>query len=109
MVQDDGDGQILVFTYDYEAGEDFEVISQLETSTTVQILQTADGEAVPEISQPDEYVGHVVRYQVDGGPVSPTTLMFIRGGTISSGESATLGEEATMFSPTLNLLSTDVS
>ncbi|ELZ22577.1 hypothetical protein C477_04244 [Haloterrigena salina JCM 13891] len=35
--------------------------------------------------------------------------MFIREGTISSGESATLGEEATMFSPTLNLLSTDVS
>ncbi|ADB58975.1 hypothetical protein Htur_0074 [Haloterrigena turkmenica DSM 5511] len=107
MVQDDP-GQILVFTYDYEAGEDFEVLSQLETSTTVQILQTAEEETVPEISQPDEYVGHVVRYQVDGGPVSPTTLVFIRNGSISTGETGTLGEEATMFSPTLNLLSTDV-
>ncbi len=41
MVQDD-EGQVLVFTYNYEAGESFDVVSQLETGTTVSILQTAD-------------------------------------------------------------------
>ncbi|RKD97307.1 hypothetical protein [Halopiger aswanensis] len=107
MVQDD-DGQVLVFTYDYEAGESFDVVSQLETSTTVRILQTADEETVPEISQPDEYNGHVVRYQADDGPQGPTVLLFTRDQTFESGESGSLGEDAQMFSSRLNLISTSL-
>ncbi|SEW26915.1 hypothetical protein [Natrinema salifodinae] len=105
MVQDE-EGRVLAFTYDYEAEESFDVVAQLETSTTVNILQTADEETVPEISQPDEYTGHIIRYQVDDGPEGPTTLLFVRDGSIDSGESATLGEDATMFSTRLNLIAT---
>ncbi|WP_408957903.1 hypothetical protein [Natrinema sp. 74] len=105
MVQDD-DGQVILFTYDYEAGESFDVVSQLETGTTVRILQTTEGETVPEISQPDEYNGYVIRYQAQDGPISPTTFLFVRDQTFSSGDSATLGEDASMFSSTLNLIAT---
>lgn len=107
MVQDD-DGQVLMFTYDYEAGESFDVVSQLETSTTVRILQTADEETVSEISQPDEYTGHVVRYQTDSGPQAPTILLFTRDESYESGDSGSLGEDAQMFSSQLNLLSTSI-
>lgn len=107
MVQDD-DGQVLVFTYDYEAGEDFDVVSQLETGTTVSILETAEGETVPEISQPDEYTGHVVRYAADNGPQGPTVLLFTRDQSFSSGDSGTLGEDAQIFSTRLNLISTSL-
>ncbi|GAB3664307.1 hypothetical protein [Halopiger thermotolerans] len=106
MVQDD-DGQVLVFTYDYEAGESFEVISQLETSTTVEILQS-EGETVPEISQPDEYAGHVVRLQADDGPQGPTILLFTRDESYESGASGSLGDDAQIFSTQLNLLSTSL-
>ncbi|WP_049924398.1 hypothetical protein [Halopiger djelfimassiliensis] len=108
MTQEIDDGRILVFSYDYEAGSQFEVISHLETSTTVRLLQTVDGETVPEISQPDEYVGHVVRYESANGALEPTTLLFIREGRISSGETASIGEDASMFSSDLNLLATTV-
>lgn len=107
MVQEQ-EGRILVFTYDYEAGSSFDVVTELETSTTVSILQTVEGETVPEISQPDEYTGHVVRYETDDGPLAPTTLLFIREGRIPAGESGTLGEDASMFSSQLNLISTTV-
>ncbi|SEQ34620.1 hypothetical protein [Natrinema salaciae] len=107
MVQDD-DGQVLLFTYDYESGEDFEVVSQLETGTTVRILQTADGETVSEISQPDEYTGHVVRLQAENGPQGPTILLFTRDESYDSGDSGTLGEDAQIFSSQLNLLSTSL-
>lgn len=105
MVQDD-EGQVLLFTYNYEAGENFDVVSQLETSTTVRILQTTEEETVPEISQPDEYTGHVVRYAVDDGPQAPSILLFTRDQGFSSGDSGTIGEDAQMFSTQLNLIST---
>lgn len=105
MVQEQ-EGQALVFSYDYKAGSTFDVISQLETGTTVRLLQTAEGESVPEISQPDEYNGYVIREQTQNGPLAPTTVLFVRGQTFSSGDTATLGEDASMFSSQLNLLST---
>lgn len=107
MVQEE-EGRVLVFSYDYEAESNFDVVAQLETSTTVRILQTVDEETVPEISQPDDYTGHIIRYESDDGPLAPTTLLFVRGGSISAGESATLGGDASMFSSQLNLLTTSV-
>lgn len=108
MVQEDEEGRILVFSHDFEAGAEFDVISQLETSTTVRILQTVDEETVPEISQPDEYTGHVIRYNGDDPPLAPTTLLFVRAGSMSADDSATLGDEASMFSSQLNLLETTI-
>ncbi|WP_306054330.1 hypothetical protein [Natronococcus wangiae] len=106
MVQDDGDGQVLTFSYDYQAGSEFDVVSDIETSTTVNILQTAEDETIPEISQPDEYNGYVIRYNGDEAPLSPTTFLFLRDDTLDDDDSGTLGEDASMFSSELNLLET---
>ncbi|APX97684.1 hypothetical protein [Natronorubrum daqingense] len=107
MVQDQED-RALVFTYDYESGESFDVVAQLETSTTVDILQTGDGETVPEISQPDDYTGHVIRYNNGEGATAPTTLLFLSDQSLSADDSGSLGEDATMFSSRLNLLATTI-
>ncbi|WP_222919287.1 hypothetical protein [Natrinema sp. SYSU A 869] len=104
MVQDGGD--VILYTYHFEANESFDVVSELEADTTVRALVTADLETVPEISQPDEYNGYIIRYQVDDGPRGPTVFLFTRDETLETGDSATLGEEAQMFSSQLNLIET---
>jgi hypothetical protein len=100
--------RVLLFTYDYEAGATFDVISQLEAETTVALLQTTAGETVPEIPQPDEYNGYVVRNRSDSGPLEPTTVLFVRGRTFSTDDSETLSEAASMFSSRLNLFATSL-
>lgn len=42
--------RVAVFAFKYHPGADFDVVSQLQTSTTVRILQTVEGEPVSEIS-----------------------------------------------------------
>lgn len=108
MVQDQ-EGRVLVFSYDYQAEGEFDVVSELETSTTVRILQTAEEETIPEISQPDDYTGYVIRYDTGSGASTPTTLLFLRDETLSADDSGTLGEDASMFSSELNLLATTLS
>ncbi|WP_255168061.1 hypothetical protein [Natrononativus amylolyticus] len=105
MVQDDGRG--LVFSYDFHPGQDFDVVAQLEASTTVNVLQLED-ETVPEISQPDDYTGHVIRYDTDGENAGVTTFLFSQDVSLSSDDSGSFGEDATMFSSQLNLLSVDI-
>ncbi|WP_198668094.1 twin-arginine translocation signal domain-containing protein, partial [Saliphagus sp. LR7] len=100
------DGNALVFSYDYHPGQSFDVVAQLEQSTTVNVLQV-DDETVSEISQPDDYTGHVIRYNLDGS-AGITAFLFSQDVSLSSGDSGTLGEDASMFSPELNLLSTDL-
>ncbi|WP_254762034.1 hypothetical protein [Natrinema marinum] len=100
--------RVLLFTYDYEAGATFDVISQLEAGTTVALLRTTDGETVPEIPQPDEYTGYVVRNRSDNGPLEPTTVLFVRDRTFSADDSETLSEDASMFSSRLNLFETSL-
>jgi hypothetical protein len=59
----------LVFAYDYWPLTPFLVINQLQTSTTVDILNGIDDEGIPEISQPDDFNGYVVNYRMnDDGP-----------------------------------------
>ncbi|WP_408960382.1 hypothetical protein [Natrinema sp. 74] len=107
MVQEQEE-RVLLFTYDYEAGSTFDVISTLEAETTVRLLQPTDGETVPEIPQPDEYNGYVVRNQTGNGPLEPTTVLFVRERNLSDGDSETLSDEASMFSSRLNLFSTSL-
>lgn len=104
MAQED---RVLVFSYDYYPGVEFDVVSQLQTSSTVRILQTIEGENVAEISQPDEYTGHVIRYNI-GGSVGITSFLFARNQSFSAGDSETLSETASMFSPQLNLMETSI-
>lgn len=104
----DTNGRTLVFSYDYKPGSEFETIAHLQPGTTIRLLRTVDGETVSEISQPDEYTGHVIRYESSGGALEPTTVLFVREGRISTGESASLDTDASMFSSRLNLLATAV-
>lgn len=101
------EGQALVFSYDFHPGQDFEVVAPLEASTTVNVLQL-DEETVPEISQPDNYNGHVIRYDMGGEGAGVTTFLFSQDVSLSSDDSGSFGEDATMFSSQLNLLSVDI-
>ena len=96
--------QIAVFADSFYPGASFDVIAPLQTSTTVDILQ-ADGETVPEISQPDEWSGHIIRYDIGAG-AGITTFLFARGQGLSRGDSGTIGPDASVLSSELNLLST---
>lgn len=98
-----------VFSNHYYPGARFEVIAQLQTNTTVEILR-ADEDPVPEISQPDEWTGHIIRYDIgDIRESGITTFLFTRGRRLSPTESGTIGDDASVLSSRLNLLSTSVT
>ncbi|QLK27875.2 calcium-binding protein [Natrinema zhouii] len=99
--------QVAVFASDLYPGADFDVLAQLQASTTVDVLQL-DDETVPEISQPDEWNGHIIRYDI-GQESGITTFLFARGGSLSSGDSGTIGEDASVLSPDLNLMSASLN
>lgn len=101
------DGNALVFAYDFHPGQSFDVVAQMEQSTTVNVLQV-DEETVSQISQPDNYTGHIIRYDLEGG-AGITAFLFSQDVSLSAGDSGTLGEDASMFSPELNLLTTNIS
>lgn len=96
--------QVAVFANSFYSGAQFDVIDQLQTSTTVSILQL-DGETVPEISQPDEWTGHIIRYDIDQ-EAGIMTFLFVRSGSLSRDNSGTIGENASVLSSELNLLNT---
>ena len=98
--------RVLFYSYDFHPGTDFEVAAQLETSTTVRMLQTIDEETVPEISQTDEYTGNLVRYTV--GEARAPAFLFTRGRSLSAGDSGTVGTVGSMFSFQLNLMETAI-
>ena len=96
--------QVAVFADSYYPGANFDVVAQLQQGTTVDILQV-DGEPVAEISQPDEWTGHIVRYDIGQG-AGITTFLFVRGQGLDSGASGRIGTEASVLSADLNLLNT---
>ncbi|MFC4247717.1 calcium-binding protein [Natribaculum luteum] len=99
----------LVFSYNYLPEADFTVVGRLRKSLTVDLLEV-DGEMVDEISQPDEWNGHVIRYDVDGGSDAAgiTTFLFLQNQTLDSGDTASTSADASMFSSELNLLNTSI-
>ncbi len=96
--------QVLVFSYDYLPNQDFEVLASLEQSTTVSALEV-DGEMVDEISQPDDYDGYVIRYDMGEDTAGITTFLFSEDADLSEGDTDTLSADASVFSSDLNLLS----
>ena len=105
--QEEGE-EVLAFAYNFFPAADFDVIARLEQSTTVDVLQVGD-ETVPEISQPDEWNGHVVRYDMGMGDTAGiTTFLFLRGVSLDAGDSARLADDAQMFSSDLNLLNSSI-
>jgi hypothetical protein len=101
---------VLVYTYDYHPNVQFRVVNALEQSTTVRLLQRAGGGDVPEISQPDDYNAYIIRYQLGGGGGQGqiTTFVFGRDLSLSSGDTRRFSGDASVFSSTLNLLSTSL-
>lgn len=101
---------VLVYTYDYHSNVQFRVTDSIEQSATVQLLQRPDGTDVPEISQPDEYDGYVIRYLLRGqsrrGNI--TAFVFGRDLVLSPGDRRRFSGDASVFSNTLNLLSTTI-
>ncbi|WP_266077021.1 twin-arginine translocation signal domain-containing protein [Haladaptatus caseinilyticus] len=97
---------VLVYTYDYHPNVPFRVTNSLEASTVVRLLQRPGGGDVPEISQPDDYSGWVIRYDLGGQDAAITTVMFSRSASLSRGDRRRFAGDATIFSSELNLLST---
>ncbi|WP_435153620.1 twin-arginine translocation signal domain-containing protein [Haladaptatus sp. DFWS20] len=102
------DNEMLVYTYAYHPNVPFRVENTLEQSTVVRLLARPGGGDVPEISQPDDYSGWVVRYDLGGQDASITTIVFSRGASLSSGDRRRLAGDASIFSSGLNLLSTNL-
>ncbi|KZN25214.1 hypothetical protein A4G99_01450 [Haladaptatus sp. R4] len=102
---------VLVYTYDYHPNVQFRVVNALEKSTTVRLLEKPGGGNVSEISQPDNYNGYVIRYLLGsggGGQGQITTFMFAEGVSLSQGDTRQFSGDASVFSSTLNLLSTNL-
>lgn len=102
---------VLVYTYDYHPQVQFRVVNALEQATTVRLLERPGGGNVPEISQPDEYDGYIIRYLLGGGGGGQgqiTTFVFGRNLSLSQGDTRQLSGDASVFSSTLNLLSTSL-
>jgi hypothetical protein len=104
---------VLVYTYDYHPNVEFRVVNSLEQATTVRLLERPGGGNVPEISQPDDYDGYIIRYLLGGGGGGNaqgqiTTFMFGRGLSLSRGDTRQFSGNASIFSSTLNLLSTSL-
>ncbi|WP_232423770.1 MULTISPECIES: twin-arginine translocation signal domain-containing protein [Haladaptatus] len=103
---------VLVYTYDYHPQVEFRVVNSLEQATTVRLLQRPGGGNVPEISQPDDYDGYIIRYLLGGGGGDGrgqiTTFVFGRNLSLSQGDTRQFSGDASIFSSTLNLLSTSL-
>ncbi|WP_227356669.1 hypothetical protein [Haladaptatus salinisoli] len=101
---------VLVYTYDYHPNVQFRVTDSIEQSTTVRLLRRPGGTDVPEISQPDDYNGYVIRYLLRGrgrrGNI--TAFVFGRDLVLSPGDRRRFSEDAAVFSSTLNLLGTTI-
>ncbi|WP_435157738.1 hypothetical protein [Haladaptatus sp. DFWS20] len=97
---------VLVYTYAYHPNVPFRITNALEQSTVVRLLARPGGGDVAEISQPDDYSGWVIRYDLGGPDAAITAMMFARDASFSRGERYRFSGDATVFSSELNLLST---
>jgi len=92
-----------VFAYDYWPETPFLVINQLQTSTTVDILNGIDDGGIPEISQPDDFNGYVVNYRMNDDGPGLYTAVFAEA-SLQTDERYQFSGDAQMFSTQLNLL-----
>jgi len=105
MVQQDSQSAI-VFAYDYYPGVSFDVTTQLQQSTTVNILDGPEDEGIPEIDNPSDYNGYVVSYDLEGNSIY--AYMFTTS-NVQQDDTLTFGDDASYFSTDLNLVETSVS
>lgn len=96
--------EFLIFTDEYFPRATFRVVARIPATTTINILRNP---RVPEISQPDEYTGWVIRYRLAGGSRAGgiTSMVFSRNGNLPIDGTGRFGADAQVFSARLNLLS----
>jgi len=99
--------EALVFAYDYWPQTPFLVLNQLQTGTTVDILNGIDDEGIPEISQPDDFNGYVVNYRMQQDGPGLYTMIFTES-SLQQDEQYQFAGNAQMFSTELNLLETTI-
>jgi len=105
MVQQDNQTAIL-FAYDFYPGVTANVTTQLQQSTTVNILDGPEDEGIPEIDNPSDYNGYVVSYELEDSSIY--AYMFTTS-SVEQDDSVEFGENASYFSTDLNLVETSVS
>jgi len=93
-----------VFAYDYWPLTPFTVTNQLQTTTTVDILNGIDDEGIAEISQPDVFNGYVVDYRLQRGGPGRFTLVFTEA-MLEPGERYQFGMDSQVFSTRVGVIS----
>lgn len=95
----------LLYEYDYYPGASFTVVTRLQPSTTVNILDSPDDGRPPGLSRLDEYDGYVISYSLCGPPVY--SFLFTRR-RLKQDRQYTLSQDAQDFSTELDLIQTNV-
>jgi hypothetical protein len=99
---------VLVFADDYSPRTQFRVISQLPASITVRMLRRPGGGTVPEISQPDDYIGYAIRFNAGDRVVTGGAFVFTRR-VLNDGSRHRFTSNASVFASDLSLLSTQIT
>ena len=98
----------LVYSYEFHPASTVRIEDRLLARTTVGLLKLPNGRTVPEITQPDDYNGYVVRYLLGNPRSSITTFLFSRN-DLRVGERYRLSGTAQLFSTELNVVGTTIS
>ena len=93
----------LVYAYEFHPVTNFRVVDTIRASSTVRLLRLADGSRVSEISQPDDYNGYIIRYELGDPRSAVTTFLFTRA-TLQRGQAYRMSGIAQLFSTDLNLI-----
>ncbi|WP_337652564.1 hypothetical protein [Halomontanus rarus] len=92
---------------DYRPGLTVRVVDRLPAPIVVQLLRLPNGETVPVLERPDEYLGYIVRSEFRTDLVHSTTVVFTRE-SLESDTGYTFEADAQVFSTQLNLFRTTV-
>ena len=106
VAQDDSNA--LIYTDDYQPNGRFRVVGLLPADITVRLLRRPNGNTIPEISQPDDYNGYVVRARLGGNRAGDSTFLFTRR-ALQQGRGYRLSADPQVFSSELSLLSARIS
>ncbi len=98
---------VLIPMDDYRPGLTVRVVDRLPAPIVVQLLRLPNGETVPVLERPDEYLGYIVRSEFRTDLVHSTTVVFTRE-SLESDTGYTFEADAQVFSTQLNLFRTTV-
>ena len=100
------DGQVLVYGDDYRPGQDFEVISALNTQTKEDLI--ADSGSEDDIfDDPDDWDAYIINYDLDTD--APTwALLFTEDIALEAGDSETMGEDGTFRNSRLDIIDVEL-